>query len=189
MEEVRQGDGGSVRAVCHAGVLRHRLRHADQRHRGGHRDQPAHRHSAHRHRHRVRHRHRYHHPRRHRNYRDRVRKAGSGHGAVLCARLHRHPRHQLRLHSPGVQGNLHPCVPAGRGRGRSGRRRHPSRAPVRRGARSVLERVRHGLRAARCIRRADAQSGASGARLRDRHVLDDGRCLPYDRVSCSSRLS
>ena len=72
MEEIRQNARHAVRAVCDARVVRHRLRHADQRHRGGHRDQPAHRHSAHRHRHRVRHRYRHHHPRRHREHRDRM---------------------------------------------------------------------------------------------------------------------
>ena len=41
--------------------------------------------------------------------------------------------------------------------------------------------ARYGLGAAGCQRGADAQSGAAGARFRDRHLLDDGCRMPDDR--------
>ena len=64
---------------------------------------------------------------------------------------------------------------------RTGRRRHPPCDAVRRCARPVLERIRHGFRAARGERSADPQPGTAGAGLRDRHLLGHGCRVPDDR--------
>ena len=66
-------------------------------------------------------------------------KTGAADGPVLCGRLHRYSVRQLRFPAAGSQGHFRAGVQAGRGDRRTGRRRYPSGAAVRRGTRPVLE--------------------------------------------------
>ena len=66
------------------------------------------------------------------------------------------------------------------------RRRHPPGDAVRRGARTVLQRIRHGLRAAGRLGRTDAQSGAAGAGFLNWHVLGHGGGVSDDRLGAGN---